>query len=668
MIPAPRSLFRLQAGAWGALALICLGTLGYAIVCDEDVPFIRRGDGPGWIMAPLPRTTDLIVVDPAAPPRRVFSKHFQARATDPGARLVGRALREARVELNGEPVALALRGAGWKQGFQADLAGRLRDGRNEIRVVVTNPGGPALLQIEIEKSDGDVVSDSSWRVALESVPSPPVFAEMATDIALHPESRQLPTPLEIPPRQAGLLLLIFALTTTLAWRKPDFLARVPRERWPRITLASLTLFWIALFAVKFAPMPLAVGFDAGGHLAYIEYLLELHALPTAAYGFSTYHPPLFYVLTSAWVELFGADAGTGAGRVVYRSLPFASGLANLWLTSSVARRLWPGQGLKPSLAIAAAGLLPMNLYMSAYVSNEPMLAAWVSAALALATAILFAQRIRVVAVISLTGLLGAALLTKFTALGVAPVIAFFVALRYWWLDGRSPGRALALFAAMAAGVAAIAGWFYLRNWMLFGDPLVWNLDIPGEASWWMRPGFHTAAWYSSFGEALSHPIFAGYASFWDGIYSTLWGDGLVGGMARASTRHGFWNDEFQLLTYPLALPATLAFGVGAIRLWLASFRGDSVAVRLVLSMLTSVLFLLAFSLGLISLRLAFYAQAKAFYLLCGILPLAIAWAEGMGAMDDWTRGGQSTWRRALHCAGVGWLASLAACIGLAHLG
>ncbi len=672
MTPKPGAVFRLQAGAWGALLVLCVGLLGHAILFDPNVPFVGLGDGPDWIMAPPPKTADLIAVDPAAPPVYIFSKQFHVDDGGSEARLQGRALQRAALQLNGEPLATVPLGSSWKQGFEADLQGQLRAGRNTLRVSVINPTGPALLRLEIETTDGRVVTDASWRVA--AGPSHPVHAEIATDIALNPESRLLPSPLEVPPSRALILALVFAGAAGIAWRNPRRLRRVKNTRWPSWTLATVTLFWLALFCTKFASIPVGVGFDAPGHLAYIEFLLEFRALPTAAYGFSTYHPPLFYLLTSAWVGLFSAESHTMAGQVIYRAIPFFSGLANVWITAWVARRIWPGEGLRPSLAIGCVGLLPMNLYMSAYVSNEPLLAAWVSAALAVGTGILLSERVRPIALAALTGLLGAALLTKFTALGVAPIIIFFVALRAGWSEGHGPGRALAVFAGVGAGAGLIAGWFYLRNWRLFGDPLVWNLDVPGAATWWMRPGFHTPGWYLNFGEALGHPIFAGYASFWDGIYSTLWGDGLVGGMARASTRHGLWNDDFQLLTYPLALPVTLIIAVGAILLWRNSFAGDSIPRRLVLSMHTSVLFGLAFSLLWISLRLPFYAQAKAFYLLCGVLPLALASAEGLAATTRWASASASTsasasfWRRALHCGWVGWLASFAVCIVLAYLG
>jgi hypothetical protein len=673
MRPDPGILFRLQAGAWATLLLFCIGLLGHAILFDEDVPFVRQGAGAAWIMAPQPRTADLIVVDPAAPPAHVFRKSFEARAGDASARLEGTALRDAKLQINGKSLPLIPRGEGWKQGFQADLSDALIQGRNEILLSVTNPSGPALLQARIVTSLGTTASDSSWTVTRISgskpgADAPETFAQIATDLALNPESRQLPTPLEVAPRQGLILLLVFALAALAAWRRPALLERVPSERWPGIVLAAITLFWLALFAFKFVPMPLALGFDASAHLAYIDYIRVQHALPTAAYGFSTYHPPLFYLLTGAGVELFGAESNLWTGRIVYRALPFACGLLNIWLTGSVARRLWPGEALKPSLALAVAGLLPMNIYMSAYVSNEPMLAALVSGAIALTTAILMAERVRWAHWVGLTALLGAALLTKFTALGVAPVIAFFASLRTWWLDGKSPAHAAAVLAGLVLGAASLAGWFYWRNWVLFEDPLVWNLDIPGALTWWMRPGFHTADWYLSFGESLVHPLFAGYASFWDGLYSTLWGDGLVAGMARVATRHGFWNDEFHVLTYPLALPATGCLVLGAGRIWLESFTSSALPRKLVYSLLASILFLLAFSGLLISLQLAFYAQAKAFYLLCGVLPLAIAGAEGISAVSRWIQPTRGTWRRALHCAGIGWLASLAASIGLSFLG
>ena len=132
---------------------------------------------------------------------------------------------------------------------------------------------------------------------------------------------------------------------------------------------------------------------------------------------------------------------------------------------------------------------------------------------------------------ALACVLGLAVLTKFTAWVAVAWIAGALLARGVVLDGRGARGALPA-AGVLAGVAALGGWFYLRNWLHFGRPFVGNWDLPGRLGWWEQPGFHTADYYLRFGESMRHPFFAGYQSFWDGVYSTLWGDGLVAGMIR----------------------------------------------------------------------------------------------------------------------------------------
>jgi hypothetical protein len=205
----------------------------------------------------------------------------------------------------------------------------------------------------------------------------------------------------------------------------------------------------------------------------------------------------------------------------------------------------------------------------------------------------------------------------------------------------------------------------VRNWLLFGDPVVWNLDVPGAATWWMLPGFRTSESYLRFGESLRHPFFSGFASFWDGVYSTLWADGLVGGMIRVATRHPFWRYDWMTLVPALALPATALSGLGLVRLVAESFTDPRPARRLVISMLTTLLLLLGYSLLLITLRLPFYAQAKAPYVLAATLPLALCGAEGIAWTAERLRGDRL---RPLLVAYGGWLGMLAGTIVLSFLG
>ena len=105
----------------------------------------------------------------------------------------------------------------------------------------------------------------------------------------------------------------------------------------------------------------------------------------------------------------------------------------------------------------------MNLYMSAYVSNEPFQTAVISGCLALAALMLFSERVGLRSWILLSIGLGLAILTKFTSLLIAPIIAFFVALRLWWVDGRSPGAAVHyLLSRIQSGEEAP---LLLRHWL-----------------------------------------------------------------------------------------------------------------------------------------------------------------------------------------------------------
>ena len=562
MKPGLIAMQRMQAIAWLILGLVFGFLTLRALHFDDSVAFLQTDEGPAWIAAPLPVTANLIAQDPQQPPESLFVRSFSIEPNASHATLVGRALRQARVRLNGKPIALVSEDDAWRTEFEADLGPFLRAGRNTVEIGVKagrragSPSGQTDSWRSGDRNRHHVGGDNAARCPHARLASP--RSGNSPRIPPHAENRGKPFP-----AQAPWLIGLFVLSAggaVLYLRKGR-----PTRHAPLITLGSVSLLWVWIFFVKLAALPTEVGFDATAHLAYIDYLQTHLSLPTARYGFATYHPPAFYVLAASSAGAWSWISGATAQPLALHVIPFLCGWTNILLTGWVARRLWPGQALRPSLAIAAAGLLPMNIYMSAYVSNEPFHAAVVSGCMALAATLLLSKRVRPIHWILITFGLGLAILTKFTSLLIAPVIAFFVSLRLWWLDGKTPLMSALRFGAILLGCALIGGWFYLRNYLILGDPFVWNLDVPGAPTWWLRPGFHTSAWYLSFGESLSHPYFAGYNSFWDGLYSTLWGDGLVGGMAQIETRHGLWNDDFQSLVYPLALPAHRATRAGLLQ-------------------------------------------------------------------------------------------------------
>jgi hypothetical protein len=658
---------RLQRLGAAALVAVSLVALARSILTSPEVPFIfQRGgrDDVQWITAPSRLDSNAIRVDLENVPIYTFEKSFELAARPASAPLAVRALRSFELYVNRERVSPREPSASWKRRLRLDVAEHLVAGSNRIRVEVQNPHGPALLELELDASQTKVRSNASWTVAGPAL-APDQHAVRADDTRLHPQSFAMPPTAELLVKWAPVLVFLFAASAGLTLVGSRVLRGQLRTRAPELTLALATLFWIAVYVFKMSRLPVMMGFDIGGHLFYIDFLLGNHALPLATDGWSTYHPPVFYLLTALLVGVFDVVGESGAGRFLYRFFCFAAGLGNVWLCYFLARRLFERDPLKTSLAVAVTALLPMNVYMAAYVSNEPLHSAWVSLALLLACDLMLRRGHPPARVALLAVALGLAVLTKFTGLLMVPTLAFFVGAKAWLLDTGRLRRGVGAGLMVVLGTALVAGWFYLRNWIHFGTPFVWNVNLPTAWTWWEQPGFHTPAWYTGFGQALRHPFFAGYHSFWDAIYSTLWGDGLVAGMVSLSTRHEMWNYDFMTLGYWLAFPATVLMLVGFARGLVAAFGEPDLHRRFAMAVVTTALYVIAFALFYVTFGLAYYAQAKAFYALAAVLPLSIVAALGLSLVPDYFAGPRFVAVRALY---YGWLGTLAGVLVLAFLG
>jgi len=635
-----------------------------ATLRDPNVPFLPAVDDPEWIAADVPRHTDAISLDRRNAPSYTFSKRFALDAPGPDTIVRTRSLGQLELRINESLVWKSDPAASWKLETVVSVADLLQPGDNEIRGRVSNARGPALLQLRLEDGERTLLeTDSSWRTIGPGSRSP--TSVRASDTRPDPQSSSLPASGSMLVRHAAVLGLFFALGVLgyLAIRR--WFSGAALARAPEAVLALATLFWLLVYTLKSTSLPVLMGFDIVGHLAYIDFLLEKGAIPLATDGGSMYHPPLGHALIAALAGLFDLAREEPASRWLYRLPTFLAGLGNVWAVWFAARRLFDDDPLRTSLAVGFAGLLPMNLYMSAYVSNEPIHSFLVSVSLCIGCVLLLRPGAARSRIIGLSVALGLAILTKFTALIAVPVVGLFLAAKLWIVDRITPLRALATSAAMGAGVAAVGGWVYVRNWQHFGRPVVGNWDLPGDLVWWEQPGFHTANYYTSFGQALSQPFFAGYASFWDGLYSTFWGDGLVAGMLRLSTRHDAWNYDFMTAGYWLAFPATLALLLGFGRGLRFCATGNDLPRRLAMSMLLLFLYAACFALLAITLELPYYAQAKAFYVLSAIVPLCLVAALGLAWVFERLREPRWLFIRAIYC---GWLGALAGALILSFLG
>src|SRR5258708_25929710 len=125
---------------------------------------------------------------------------------------------------------------------------------------------------------------------------------------------------------------------------------------------------------------------------------------------------------------------------------------------------------------------------------------------------------------------GAAMLAKATSLLLVPPLLAAVAIKLFQQRACISVWARK-FGGTIAAMLIVCGWHYVRIWRHFGTPIVGNWDPVLGFPWWQDPGFHTAADYFRFGQSLVAPMFSGFNGFADGIYSTLWGESLGGGLS-----------------------------------------------------------------------------------------------------------------------------------------
>jgi hypothetical protein len=622
-----------RAQRWGAVALVLLplGFLFLRCTASPDISFVRQSSQAPWITAARPVSALLQQWGRTEIPVDRFERGFRGGAAAGPVVVSLRALRGFRLFVNGELVGESEPGADWRRESRIDITSQIRAGENALRVDVENATGPPLLSLRTEGLDPPVLTDATWEVVSDGIRLGP--AQLADDTRVGPERFGVPKPARVFAERRDTVLLLFTLGVLgfFAWQR---LAKTAAARWlPGLGLGMLGLIWLALFGFGFTGIPLNVGFDATHHLAYLEFLREQGALPLAGDGWSTYQPPLFYLLSAGVLWL--APASESAQAVALKLLPFGCGLGSVVVALLLARRLFPRDPRVAGFAVLFAAVLPMNLYGSAYFSNEMPHAFAVGLALLATAAALLAKRTSPSQAVAVGVWFGIAALSKFTALALLPVALLFLACKPLAVERGAISRAAGLVALCALSAIAVAGWYYARNWIELGHPLVgnWALSDPGQI-WWQQPGFHTWAYYTGFGESLRHPYQSGFHSFWDGIYSTFWGDGGIAGRAFPRHRHGHWNYDFMSLGYLVALPATLLLMFGAGRaLWMALSVGDA-RLRLCLSFLLTAAWAMGFSILAMTVQLPFFAQAKAFYGLCMGAPLALFFALGATRVDD----------------------------------
>jgi len=258
------------------------------------------------------------------------------------------------------------------------------------------------------------------------------------------------------------------------------------------------------------------------HYAYVRYLVQERSLPLqddTVQGYGPGHeasqPPLYYVLAAlATGRMEGADQVEGALSPNPHFAFVAAGdwpdNKNTWLRSPHAGEIGPGflraihraRGVSTLLgavaivavyglaltvfdddrfwAVTAAAWLAFNpqfAFMSGVVNND-------SAAAALTSLVLWIACVWVIRGPNLRraviwgGFIGLAVLTKASVLSIAPVcvVGFFMGVR------QRRAKSVIGYAGVIAGLAVlVGGWWYVRNAVLYGDPL--SIRVHLDSPW-----------------------------------------------------------------------------------------------------------------------------------------------------------------------------------------
>jgi tetratricopeptide (TPR) repeat protein len=582
---------------------------------DPAINFLTRDHRAEWIVFP---TAFDAHAHSFASLDTTFRREFTLGDRPATADLSVRAMRRAEVKVNGTSVRCSSNRS-WKRIERADVAEQLRAGTNVIEVRVFNHNGPPALWLNLTAHQLNLRSDEEWEAS---------FSGSSSRHAVLAAAARAPGPgnsidggegtLDAMKKIWRLSLILAAVALGLAFLWQLGFKESTSSRWQVSILIIFGSLWLLLFWNNNRLLPFHRGFDSKEHLNYINYIQQHRSLPLPTEGWEMYQPPLYYLIAAASLSLGHLSVDDQLSISVLRWLGALLGIAQFALVFFSVRLLLPIRAAFIGLLLAA--FLPMHLYLAHYVTNEMLAAALATATLYLCLRLLKSDAPRASQFAWLGVALGAAMLTKATGLLLLPVVITAIAakLAYERVPIAISSRNVALLLVIWF---AVCGWYYTRIWLRFGTPLLGNWDVTSGFTWWQDPGYHTAAYYFRFGSSLLHPFFSSFAGFADGIYSTLWGDGLCGGTSSLSVA---WNPQPMFAGYLFAAIPMAFILVGAVVALIQFSRRPSSELFLLFGFSA----LIALGLVFMTLKVPSYAQAKAFYGLSGLTPLCFFGALG----------------------------------------
>jgi hypothetical protein len=375
----------------------------------------------------------------------------------------------------------------------------------------------------------------------------------------------------------------------------------------RVLIGTLIVFTLLAVVVAFETPPGEAN-DEPSHLKNIETIAggRLYRI-TPSSGAESHQAPLYYGVLAGWQVIWGVSpfsiallppeaplgnrphpgphwahngptAAADQQRIDLLRLPgVAMSLATIILTWLAIRMLSPDPWT-PVVAAMIVAFVPRFLFLAGVLNNDNLATLLGAVATFLAVWLVSRRpdtiRVRVAWAAGAGIVLGAALLTKVTAVVIGPALVLALCLVV-----RGARDRLALAAVMGIGGFVMSGWWLVRNQMLYGDPVgnaasvahlralfpaLFPHDNPVIRAFVTIPeGVWKSAWYTSGWNQFSWPP-AAYVPFW-----ILLGIGLVSVVARRSA--GSWDGISVLILMSVG---------GAAVIWIVGLQTTQVQARI----------------------------------------------------------------------------------------
>lgn len=317
----------------------------------------------------------------------------------------------------------------------------------------------------------------------------------------------------------------------------------------------ILVLYLILATAYSVMVPLGEAPDEVPHFTYVRYITMHHRLPAGAEEHEAFQPPLYYLMGAA--AAFSIDTSDFAIRAngdfsftedippfnlllhttaesfpyhgwalawhVVRLLSVAMGATTVWATYHMAREVFPKDNYVAVGASAFNAFLPQFLFISAVVNNDNLAATLSALALLVTVKILKGAR-RHGYWILLGVLVGLGVLSKASLLNFFAIVLAVIGVVLWQERGdakRILRRGVTLILPVVIPFVVIAGWWFLRNQILYGDPLGWQLVLAANALretplttadiQWLIWGVYRSFWLRWIGIELELPFYRALA-------------------------------------------------------------------------------------------------------------------------------------------------------------